>query len=195
MPVSGGVAVGSDEIRAEIAPFLALRGTLMVKTAKVVVRGQRSVGRWRLSAQPIPQHMHEQDVGKPVHDCLRAVAGIAKLGEQQAERRAALGRGSLAGDRNEWRQIPQNRSSEALFKQVPTTYDDGFRAVAAGNDVAVARMRGQDGDGLHTGRRSGRVGASVCPAPFVTRTTSRSASGIGAEPSSGSSQQWPRSTM
>jgi uncharacterized protein (TIGR02246 family) len=33
---SGGVAVGSDEIRAEIAPFLAVRGTLTVKTARVV---------------------------------------------------------------------------------------------------------------------------------------------------------------
>jgi uncharacterized protein (TIGR02246 family) len=32
----GGVAVGSDEIRAEIAAFLAVRGTLTVKTAGVV---------------------------------------------------------------------------------------------------------------------------------------------------------------
>lgn len=33
---AGGVAVGSDAIGAEIAPFLALRGTLTVKTARVV---------------------------------------------------------------------------------------------------------------------------------------------------------------
>jgi ketosteroid isomerase-like protein len=32
----GGIAVGSAEIRAEIAPFLAVRGTLTVKTAGVV---------------------------------------------------------------------------------------------------------------------------------------------------------------
>ena len=35
----GGVAVGADEIRAEIAPFLALRGTLTVRTTNVVRGG------------------------------------------------------------------------------------------------------------------------------------------------------------
>src|ERR1700730_17389394 len=36
---AGGVAVGIDAIRAEVAPFLALRGALTVKTAKVVAAG------------------------------------------------------------------------------------------------------------------------------------------------------------
>jgi ketosteroid isomerase-like protein len=35
----GGVAVGSTEIRDEIAPFLALRGTLSVATTNVVESG------------------------------------------------------------------------------------------------------------------------------------------------------------
>jgi uncharacterized protein (TIGR02246 family) len=34
---AGGLAVGAAEIRAEIAPFMALRGTLTVTTAKVVI--------------------------------------------------------------------------------------------------------------------------------------------------------------
>jgi len=37
---TGGVALGAAEIGAEIARFLALKGTLTVKTAKVVATGE-----------------------------------------------------------------------------------------------------------------------------------------------------------
>ena len=40
---AGGVAVGIDEIRTEIAPFLSLRGTLSVKTARVVLAGDTAL--------------------------------------------------------------------------------------------------------------------------------------------------------
>jgi uncharacterized protein (TIGR02246 family) len=43
----GGVAVGSDAIRAEIAPFLAVRGTLTVNTAKVVATAEMALLRSR----------------------------------------------------------------------------------------------------------------------------------------------------
>lgn len=36
----GGVAVGADAIRAEITPFLALRGTLTVTTSSIVTAGE-----------------------------------------------------------------------------------------------------------------------------------------------------------
>jgi len=43
----GGVAIGTDAISAEIAPFLAVRGTLTVTTARVVASAEIALLRSR----------------------------------------------------------------------------------------------------------------------------------------------------
>ena len=72
---AGGVAVGSAEIRAEIAPFLAVRGTLTVRTAGVVASEQVALLRSRGSFSGVaPDGTRVEVPEHPAHEVARRQA-------------------------------------------------------------------------------------------------------------------------
>jgi len=72
---SGGVALGAEEIGAEVGRFLALKGTLTVKTAKVVATGEvallRSLGAFSGVA---PDGTHVEIPEHPAYEVARRQA-------------------------------------------------------------------------------------------------------------------------